>query len=149
MTQSPTDQKTSYPLPAYNFKATIEGQSISFTEVSGISIEYETLTYRHGFSAWEGETVVRWLDPKYIPISLKKGMVAGNRFLYQWLTGSSSSSRPMDISLCDETGAPVVTWRIARAVPVKLEAPAFDAAATQLAIEKLDLMVSGISIEHH
>jgi phage tail-like protein len=53
----------------------------------------------------------------------------------------------MEISLCDGNGQPMVVWRIARAVPVKLEVPTFDAGASQVAIEKLDLMVSGISVE--
>jgi len=57
-------------------------------------------------------------------------------------------ARPLAISLCDEAGAPVVVWHIKEAVPVKLGAPSFDAAGNQVAIESLELLASGISVEH-
>jgi phage tail-like protein len=148
MAEKPAIQKSSYPLPSYNFKVTVDGQSVSFSEASGITVEYEAITYRHGLSFWEGETITRYRYPKYRPVSLKKGTVAGAGFLYDWLTAKSNAARPVDISLCDEKGDPVVIWRIARAVPVKLEAPTFDANTNQVSIEKLDLMVSGVSVEH-
>jgi len=150
MAEKPAMQKTSYPLPVYNFKVTVDGQSVSFSEASGIAVEYETITYRHGLSCWEGEAITRFRSPKFTPVSLRKGTAAGAGagFLYRWLTAASQATRPMDISLCDEKGEPVVVWRIARAVPVRLAAPSFDAGSNQVSIETLDLMVSGVSIEH-
>jgi phage tail-like protein len=146
MAETPAFQKKHYPLPAYNFRVTVNGVTESFAEVSGIVLECETVTYRHGLSFWEGETLTRYAYPKYIPVSLKKGTVAGSGFFYDWIK-ARSAVRPMEISLCDGNGQPMVVWRIARAVPVKLEVPTFDAGASQVAIEKLDLMVSGISVE--
>jgi len=55
----------------------------------------------------------------------------------------------MDISLCDETGTPLVSWKIGIAVPVKLQAPTFDANSNDVAIESLEIMASKISIVHH
>ncbi len=55
MTDSKAVQKASYPLPAYNFRVTVDTESASFTEVVGLAIEYETVTYRHGFSRWQGK----------------------------------------------------------------------------------------------
>jgi phage tail-like protein len=148
MAETAAVQKASYPLPAYNFKVTVGGESVSFAEASGINVEYETVTYRHGLSFTEGEAITRYRFPKYASISLKKGTVAGNGFLYDWLTEEGAAERAIDISLCDEAGAPVVVWRIAKAIPVKLTAPTFDANTNQVSIETLDLMVSGVSIEH-
>ena len=34
-----------YPLPAYNYRVTIDGIVVSFAEVSGLSVEYEPVTY--------------------------------------------------------------------------------------------------------
>ncbi|HEX3349520.1 MAG TPA: phage tail protein [Acetobacteraceae bacterium] len=148
MAETTAIQKTTYPLPAYNFRVTVDGQSASFAEASGLAIEYETVTYRHGFSAWEGETITRFRALKHVPLSLKKGTVAGNTLFGDWLGASPTSARAIGISLCDEAGAPVVVWRIAEAIPTKLSAPTFDASTNQVSIETLDLLVSGISVEH-
>ena len=37
--------KTTYPLPVYNYKVEIDGKTIGFSEVSGLSAGYETTTY--------------------------------------------------------------------------------------------------------
>jgi phage tail-like protein len=54
----------------------------------------------------------------------------------------------MEISLCDEKGIPVVAWSIARALPVKLSAPIFDAATNQSSIDTLEIRAAGISVKH-
>ena len=97
------------PLPAYSFRATIGGQSAGFSEVSGLSIERETVTYTHGLRHWEGETFLIYPAQKRRAISLKRGVVAGDGMLFQWLVGADSESRPMDVSLVDASGAPRVT----------------------------------------
>jgi phage tail-like protein len=141
-------QKASYPLPAYNFRVAVDAETASFTEVSGLTVEYETVTYRHGFSRWEGETVTRIPKLGHTTLTLKKGTTAGGTMLLDWLTAEPPSARAMAISLCDETGAPVVVWHIKEAIPVKLTAPGFDAASNQAAIETLELLARGISVEH-
>jgi phage tail-like protein len=139
-------QKETYPLPAYNFKVTVDGQTVGFSEVSGMSLENEKVTYRHGLSFWEGEQLASFRYPKHMPVTLKKGTVRKNSLFYGWLT--SAAPRPVSISLCNSDGDPVVTWRVARAIPVKLQAPSFDANARDASIETLELMVIGISMEH-
>ena len=57
--------------------------------------------------------------------------------------------RTVDVSLCDEQGTPVVSWHVARAVPVKLSAPPFDVNTNDVSIESLELLAAGISVEHH
>jgi len=120
---------------------------MSFTEVSGLVQEYQTLTYKHGLSFWEGESISRFRYDKYVQLTLKKGVIAGLTEIYEWLdTGDQPS---LSISLCDEKGDAVVTWQIKKALIVKLEAPPLQASGNEAAIETLTLMVSGISIEHH
>lgn len=149
MAESTQSLKNRYPLAAYNFRVTIDDTAMSFTEVSGISLEHETLTYRHGMSFWEGEAIKTYHYDKYVPITLKRGTVKGVNFLYEWLNQETKETRTIDVSLCDEQGEPVVTWRINKAVPVKLESSTFDADTNDVSIESLELMATGISVIHH
>ncbi len=141
-------QKLLYPLPGYNFRVAVDSDSASFVEVSGLATEYETITYRHGFSRWEGEDVARVPKQGHSTVTLKKGVMRGGKFLSQWLTADPPSARGVAISLCDEAGAPVVVWHIKEAIPVKLAAPSLDVNSTQIAVETIDLLASGISVEY-
>lgn len=147
MSESAASQRAKYPLAAYNFRVTVGGSAMSFTEVSGLVREYQTLTYKHGLSYWEGEAITKFRYDKYVQITLKKGAIAGATQLYQWL--DTVDKKNMSVSLCDEKGNPVVTWQIQKAMIVKLEAPALQASGNEAAIETLTLMASGISVEHH
>jgi len=140
-------QAAAYPLAAYNFRVTVGDVAMGFAEVTGLVREFETLTYRHGLSAFEGEDIVRFRLDKYVPLTLKRGVVKGLPQLRQWL--EAGDRRPLGVSLCDERGDPVVTWRIQKALPTKLEAPALQAAGNDAAVETLTLMVAGISVETH
>jgi len=147
MSESAASQRDRHPLPAYNFRVTIGDAAMSFTEVSGLVREYQTLTYKHGLSFWEGEAITKFRLDKYVSLTLKKGVVAGSTAIYEWL--DSVDKQNLSVSLCDETGAAVVTWQIKKALIVKLEAPSLQASGTDVAIETLTLMASGISVEHH
>jgi phage tail-like protein len=137
-----------YPLPAYNFRVDVEGATMSFAEVSGIVVARDTLTYRHGLSYWEGETIRTYRADRYLPVTLKKGVVRGISALYDWLNADGGTLRAVDVHLCDAGGEPVVTWHIGKAVAVKLQAPTFDPNENGVAIEQLEIMAAGISLRH-
>jgi phage tail-like protein len=104
------------------------------------------VTYRDGLSFLEGERISKFYIAVFVPITLEQGTVRGHRFLSEWLARSTPSA--MEINLCDEQGTPVVAWSIAKAVPVKLTAPTFDAVANQLSIDTLEVRAAGISVKH-
>lgn len=135
-----------YPLAAYNFRVTVDAQAMSFAKVSGLSREHQTLTYRHGLSFREGEEIAKYRIDKYVSVTLERGSARGAKFLQEWL--EERGKRAMEISLCDERGEPVVAWRIARAIAVKLSAPAFDARTNEVAIESLEIKAAGITVVH-
>lgn len=139
-------QKASYPLPVYNFRVTVDGTSVSFADVSGLAIERDTITYRHGLSYWEGEQMSAVRYPKFVPLTLKKGVVPGNSLLFSWL--AKGDSRALSVSLCNEKGEPVVVWQMARAIPTKLQPPTFSATDNTVAVDTLELMVAGVTVEH-
>lgn len=152
MPLSLAQQRLDYPLPAYAFRVSVGDTSLSVSEVSGLAREYQTLTYRSGLSAWEGESIVKFRVDHYLPVTLKKALVPGStaRWLYQWLEGGEKTA--LQISLCDVApGGPVarVTWHLRRALLVRIEAPTLLAQGNEVAIETLTLMASGITIEHH
>jgi phage tail-like protein len=147
MAESKAFQKQNFPLPAYNFRVTVGGLAMSFSDATGLRRGFETQTYRHGFSVWEGEQIARYAWGAFYPVTLKRGVVHGQALLNDWLD-QGADPRPMEISLCDEGGVPLVTWRVARAIPVKLEAPEFDAKGDDPAIESLEVMVAGVTLIH-
>lgn len=138
--------RTSYPLALYNFRVKVAEISLSFTEVSGIAIDHDHVTYRHGLSFAEGEDIATFYFDPFITITCKRGTILGGDplFLHDWL--NKRDLRAMDVSLCDETGAPVLSWKIAAAVPVSLKAPAFSAASNEAAIETVELRARGVSV---
>jgi phage tail-like protein len=146
MAQSKDEQKRTYPLPAYNFRVRIDETVMSFAEVSGIGVEYDKVMYRHGLSFMEGEAITTFNYDSFVNVTLKRGVVVGANplFLYDWL--KEGDLRTLAVSLCDEVGDPVISWQIAKAVPVKIQAPAFDAKSNEVSIETVDLVVRGITL---
>ena len=141
------EQSARYPLTAYHFRVSVAGVAMGFAEVSGLAREYQTLTYRHGLSAFEGEAIAKFRVDKFAPLTLKKGVVASadHQALLAWL--EETTPRTMVVSLCDERGVPVVNWKIGRALLVKIEAPTLNAAGNEAAIDTLHLTAAGITVE--
>jgi len=139
--------RSRYPLMACNFRVEVAGETLRFSEVNGLALSYETVTYRHGLSFLEGESVVRWRPDRFVSVTLKKGLVPGGTALTDWL--SEGEVRSMAIRLCDDQGLPRVSWHIGRALPVKLEAPALSAGGPEVLIETFEIQASRITVEHH
>lgn len=147
MAHSLSAQAASYPLAAYNFRVTVGSVAMGFAEVTGLARQFETLTYRHGLSFAEGEQIVRWRIDQFADMTLRRGIVKGLPELRDWL--EAGDVRSLMVSLCDAQGTPVVSWRVQKALPVKLEAPALQADSNSAAVETLVLKVAGIAVETH
>jgi phage tail-like protein len=134
------------PLLSHSFRATVAGETVAFTEVSGLAIEREQATYRHGFSQWEGEDIHTYRSPKHQRVTLSRGAFAGDGRFFAWLVDEDAGPRPMEIAMIDAAGAAALIWRIRRAVPVKLGGPTLTATGTDVAVETLEVMASGITV---
>ncbi len=145
--------KTGYPLPVFNFRVRIEGETYGFSQVTGLRIQYDTVTYKHGLSWSEGaEEVIGLQQP--VNITFQRGMVAKSSALLRWISNVHRSflgppKRDVFIDLCDEDGNPVITWTINNAIPIKLDAPSFDANNNDVAIESMELKAAGVQITYH
>ncbi|MCB0375962.1 MAG: phage tail protein, partial [Sinomicrobium sp.] len=84
--------RTDYPLPIYNYRVDINGESISFSEVSGLELAFESITYKESFStSGKSGPNIMYMPGMIQPvnISLKKGYVKGKSIpvLYEWING--------------------------------------------------------------
>lgn len=149
------EMKTAYPIPVYNYKVEIDSDTVAFSEVSGLSIGYETQTYKESptESGTPGPRVMQMPAQRSAPtITLKKGIVLGASVpaLYGWISGIQTNlveKKDIHIRLCDEDGAVVLSWNVINAFPTKLDAPSFDANANDVAIESMELTADSVSIE--
>ena len=149
MAQTRDVQKRGFPLPVYNFRVTLGDTAMSFVEVSGITVEYEYVTYRHGLSFVEGEEIRSFYFDTFVPIVLKRGTILSSdpTALHDWLR--QREPRSLEVSLCDETGSPLLSWRIAKALALRLDAPVFATDSTNVSIESLEVRARGISLIRH
>ena len=147
--------KTAYPLPVYNYKVEIGPDAVAFSEVSGLSIGYETSTYKESpvESGAPGPRVMHMpAQATATNLTLKKGIVRGASVaaLYQWISATQINQiekKDVVVRLCDEEGAPVISWKVLNAFPTKLDAPTLDANANDVAIESMELMADSVIIE--
>jgi phage tail-like protein len=137
--------KTAYPLPSYNYKVIVGSDTLSFSEVSGLNLEYEKVIYKHGLSYLMGSNIIR-AQRNAINITLKRGVVAKRNHLYAWLT--SNSVKDISIDLCDEVGKPVIRWKVSKAQPLKMEGPTFNAGGNEVAFESIELIAQDLQIEY-
>ena len=147
--------KKRYPLPAYNYRVEIDGETISFSQVSGLNMSFETTTYKESPTEGKasGPVVMRMPgQPSDITITLQKGMVREKSIpvFYKWINSTQLNlveKKDIKVQLCDENGNPVIMWTVINAFPTSLEAPTFDATTNDVAIENMQLMADRIIIE--
>jgi phage tail-like protein len=152
MASTVNDIKNTYPLPAFHYRVEIDGMDpVAFSEISGLSIGRETIVYKDGLSCTQGARRMPGLASD-LKFTMKKGIIKLDSQLYDWINSTRLTTiekKNLTISLMDEKGeAPVVTWKITNAFPVKLDAPSFNAKTNDVAIESLELMADDLQIEY-
>jgi phage tail-like protein len=155
MPLSKEDIRNEYPLPVYNYRVEIAGEAVAFSEVSGLSVSYETSTYKESPTAGGAPGPRVMMIPgqrSTAKVTLKKGLVRGAslKALYGWIRTiqiNQVEKKDVFVRLCDETGAAVISWKVVNAFPTKLDAPTFDAKSNDAAIESMELAADFVSIE--
>jgi phage tail-like protein len=135
----------SYPLPVYNYRVTVGGETFAFSEVSGLAMEYDKVIYKDGYSYKEGPEIVR-SQPREVNLTLKRGIVSKKNELFSWL--SDRVRKDIFVDLCGPDGVPMVRWKVLKAMPLKVEAPTFSASGNDIAIETIQLVAAELKIEH-
>jgi len=154
MALTPDEIKSTYPLPVYNYKVNIGDATIAFSEVSGLNIEQQTITYKESPTSDSAVGPVTMHMPGQgtpVNVTLRKGIVGLNtvQLFFNWINSiqlNQVEKRDITVSLCDETGAPVVVWTVQNAFPTNLEAPSFGADSNEVAVDSLTLMADGLIV---
>ncbi|WP_310476441.1 phage tail protein [Sandarakinorhabdus sp.] len=145
------EQSTSvWPLPKFNFTVTVgDGATMSFQEVSGLDMEAQAIEYRAGdsraFSAIKMPGIKKFSD-----VTLKKGMFKADNKLLAWFNQSMTNSierKPVTISLLDETGREVFTWKLLNAFPIKISGKDLNSTGNDMAVETIVLAHEGLTME--
>ncbi len=138
--------------PAFSFSLGIEGapkdEAAGFQEVSGLEADVETIA-----EGGENRFVHRLPKPvKHANLTLRRGIVRRPGVLAAWLqatlvSGLAEPSRPkaLEVALRDETGAPIITWRLANAYPVKWSVGDFSAKDDAIAVETIEFAFTSLA----
>jgi phage tail-like protein len=139
-----------YPIPVFHYKVSWNNQDIGFSDVSGLTQEIQAIEYRDGLMSASTLPLKRPGLKKANNISLKRGIVEKNNDLFNWFNNNGAPNvdrRNLTISLLNDEGSPVMVWNISQAWPVKCEGPGLKATGNEIAIESIELVHEGISVQ--
>jgi len=137
-----------YPIPKFHFSVDWGGTRIGFTEVTGLDVQLDVIEYRAGNSP-EYHKIKQPGMVKYSNITLKRGTFVGDNQYYEWLNTvqlNKIERRDVTITLLNENHEPVVTWKIKKAWPIKVQSTDLKADGNEVAIETLELAHEGLTI---
>ncbi len=135
-----------YPHGKFRFKLEIDGLTAGgFSEVSGFDASIDVIEYREG-DAVQTPMKLPGLK-KYGNITLKQGLVDSD-VLYKWMeTGFEADvdRKTITITLLDIAGEDAASWQVINAWPCKYTAPDFNATASEVAVETLEIAHEGMT----
>lgn len=139
-----------YPIPKFHFQVEWGGSKIGFTEVSGLDVEREVIEYRDGSSPEYSKLKMPGLT-KFSNITLKRGSFKKDNDFYSWWIVNKLESverRDVTISLLNEEHEPVITWKVKNAWPSKIQPTDLKSDDNSIAIETMELVHEGLTIEN-
>jgi len=139
-----------YPLVKFHFQVEWGGTKIGFTEVSGLDVETEVVEYREGNSPEYSKIKMPGMQ-KFSNITLKRGTFkSDNEYFAWWKTVKLNTieRRDITISLLNENHEPVVTWKVKSAWPTKIQSTNLKADGNEVAIESMEIVHEGLTIQN-
>jgi phage tail-like protein len=111
----------------------------SWAQADGLDVKWDVAEYRAGDN---GNS--RWYFPgntQYSTIRLTRAACEDSQKVKKWLSDTSFTWKPYSgkIVLHDSAGAPVMDWELQQVMPVKWSISGFDAGASKVATETLEL----------
>lgn len=145
------------PFGAFNFLVNLNSPGVDpgsilggFSDVSGLGTEMKVAEYRNGN---EKENHVRKIPGMHTvsDVTLKRGIV-NSKDLWTWIqdvrVNGPAAKREVVITLRDESGKDVQSWKLYGVVPLKYTGPTLAAkGGGDVSMEELSLSVEGLEIE--
>jgi phage tail-like protein len=141
--------ETVWPMPKFFFSVTWGGNEIAFQEVSGLDVQSEEIKYRHGNSKQFSVIKMPGMK-KYGNVTMKKGVFKGDNKFWDWLKQIEMNTIkrvPVIISLMDQAGAAVMVWTLTNAWPTKISSTDLKSEGNEVAIETIEIVHEGLTIE--
>ncbi len=135
-----------YPYANFRYMVEIDGlEAGGFSEVSGFDASIDVIEYREGDMV-DTPSKMPGLK-KYGNITLKQG-VTDSTVMYDWImlgVEGEVERKTLTITLLDATGAATASWQVINAWPTRYQAPDFNASASEVAIETLEIAHEGMT----
>ena len=141
---------TAYPLVKFHFQVEWSGTKIGFTEVSGLDVETEVVEYRDGANPEYSKVKMPGMQ-KYSNITLKRGYFKSDNEYFNWWNTvklNTIERRDITISLLNEEHEPVITWKVKNAWPTKIQSTDLKADGNEVAIESMEIVHEGLTIQN-
>ena len=137
---------SSPPYGKFIYKVEIDGlEAGGFSEASGFDASIDVIEYREGDMV---QTPMKLPGlKKYGNITLKQG-VADSMVMYEWMIAGVEGEverKTITITILDETETATASWQVINAWPAKYTAPDFNATASEVAIETLEIAHEGMT----
>lgn len=120
----------------------------AFAECSGLEATMEPKVIKEGGRNWG--TVQRMGQVTFATVILKRGLTR-TRDLWTWFNlvgqGAYAHRLNLTITMFDNAGKGVISWKLSRALPVKFKAADLNAMGTGVAIEEVHLAHEGLTQE--
>src|SRR5262245_27783842 len=137
------------PCRSFNFQREIDNiPSGAFSECSGLTAEGDAVDYREGADLQPNVRKQVGLR-KVTNIMLKRGYTQ-DKPLWDWYTNihnGVADRRNVTIILMNEERKAVLRWHAENAWINKIEGPSFKASGNEVAIESVELIHEGLTIE--
>jgi phage tail-like protein len=143
------NDKRNDPFITPNFSVDVDDiHTAGFSEVSGLNVEMKPVDYREGTDR-QGNVRKLAGQPSYGPVKLIRGYTKNNEF-WQWyanILNGQPDRRNVTITLMNEAREPQMSWHLQGALITGIQAPAFKASGNEVAMETVDLVHEGLTLE--
>lgn len=137
------------PFRSFNFSLEIDNiPSGAFSECSGLTADRDAIDYREGTDMQPNVRKLPGLS-KFTNLTLKRGYTV-DRSLWDWyanIYNGVADRRNVTITLMNEQRQAVLRWHVENAWINKIEGPSFKASGNEVAIESVELVHEGLTIE--
>lgn len=148
MADKQEDINTNYPLSVFRYVAKIGDDDVFFSEITGLSMEYEVTEYKEATVV--GVKTFQVVGQRNTPsLTMKRGLFKSGLELYNWFNSTHTSEyerKDIVISLLDNENNTIMTWTVLNAFCTKFEGPSLDAKSNDVAFQSIDIKGDSIQV---